>query len=527
MSNKTIIEQHLFEMNPNSNKFIRRHDLTPSIRSYIAATAFIAQKNGTWGKLTELSRQFMISRMFVYLLIARLEDAGLIIFGDNRSSPSEDEQKLAFYYMLSLRLEGRCSLEAISTIMKRFDKKLSSIGSICQYLNYFGSLLPNTLSTDDTIQLVIFASDEIFSKSIPVLVTVEPISSAILKIELADTRKAEDWKKHWECLKENGYYALYLVSDEGSGMCTAQKEALADIMRQPDTFHAISHRLGLWANSLESAAYKAIQEECDCWKKLDSAKGDKVVNKRVDKCVVAEKITIEKIDRYENFYFLYQCLIEELNVFDNTGDLRDCKKAEANITTALDLIETLEIAKLTKVVKKIRRTMPNLLNYFDIAKSIVSDLMALSIDEDALRALCLAWQWRKGVIKAKKAKTRQYRSMEEKFYLELAECYLKNNYDLMKTQVDKKLDQIVQSSVMVECINSIIRPYLNTSKNHVTQEMLNLIMFYHNYRRYVDGKRKGKTPFELLTGKEQEMDWLELILNIVKQKDPSFLANSR
>ena len=334
MSNKTINEQHLFELKPHSYKFIRRHDLTPSIRSYIAATACAAQIDGTWGKLTELSKQFMISRMFIYLLIAKLEDAGSIIFGDNRSSLSEDKQKLAFYYMLSLRLEGRCSLGAIATIMKRFNKKLSSIGSICQYLNYFGSLLPNTLSTDETIQLVIFASDEIFSKSIPVLVTVEPISSAILKIELSDTRKAEEWKKHWECLKKNGYYALYLVSDEGSGICTAQKEALSDIMRQPDTFHAISHRLGLWANSLESAAYKAIQEECDCLKKLDSAKGEKVIKwvisfYHLSQHMVTKKIkfntnSIMIIVRAKHEYLITAgafCESDEIKEFENEADV--------------------------------------------------------------------------------------------------------------------------------------------------------------------------------------------------------------
>ncbi len=79
---------------------------------------------------------------------------------------------------------------------------------------------------------------------------------------------------------------------------------------------------------------------------------------------------------------------------------------------------------------------------------------------------------------------------------------------------------------MVECINSIIRPYLNTSKNHVTQELLNLIMFYHNHRRYINGKRKNKTPFEILTGKKQEKEWLELIFDIAEQKDPSIFPQS-
>jgi len=521
------INQITPNMNLRHNNFIRRTDLTSQIRLYIACTALMAQANSTWGKLTELSRQFMISRTFVYMLIAMLEESGLVIFGDNHAIPALDEKKLAFYYMLSLRLEGRCSLESISILMKRYEKKLSSVGSISQCLTHFGSLLPHTQSTDETTQMVIFLSDEIFSKSLPILVTVEPISSAILKIELADTRKAEDWKKHWRCLEKNGYSATYLVSDEGIGICKAKEETFGDIMRQPDTYHAIAHRLGLWAHYLESTAYKAIEDEDNCWNKLDSAKSDEVINKRVDKYVVKKRDAIEKIERYENFHFLYLCLIEELKIFDTAGNLRNRKKAEGNINTALDLLETLGIVKLTKAVDKIRRTMPDLLNYFDTAQSIVSDLMALSIDEDGLRALCVAWEWRKGVIKSKNAKARHYRAMEEKFYLELAACYLQDDYDSIKEQVYMKLDHIVQSSAMVECINSIIRPYLNNSKNHVTQGMLNLIMFYHNHRRYIDGKRKGKTPFEILTGKDQEKDWLELILDIVEQKDPSFCSNSR
>ena len=54
------------DMIPHGNKFVRRHDLTPSIRLYIAFTALTARAAGAWGKITALSRQFMMSRMFVY-----------------------------------------------------------------------------------------------------------------------------------------------------------------------------------------------------------------------------------------------------------------------------------------------------------------------------------------------------------------------------------------------------------------------------------------------------------------------------
>ena len=58
--------------------------------------------------------------------------------------------------------------------------------------------------------------------------------------------------------------------------------------------------------------------------------------------------------------------------------------------------------------------------------------------------------------------------------------------------------------ILVENINSIVRAFLNTSRNKINQELLNLIMFYHNHRRYKSGKRKGKTSAELLTGKKQQ-----------------------
>jgi len=36
-------------------------------------------------------------------------------------------------------------------------------------------------------------------------------------------------------------------------------------------------------------------------------------------------------------------------------------------------------------------------------------------------------------------------------------------------------------------------------------------MFYHNHRRFVDGKRKGKAPIEILTGKKLKQHWVDLL----------------
>lgn len=99
--------------------------------------------------------------------------------------------------------------------------------------------------------------------------------------------------------------------------------------------------------------------------------------------------------------------------------------------------------------------------------------------------------------------------------------------DAAKHLVYRQLDQIVQSSSLVECLNSILRPYMNTTRNHVTQELLNLVMFYHNHRRYQEGKRKGQTPMELLTGTPQIQDWLDILFEVIEQTQPNFFASAR
>jgi hypothetical protein len=248
----------------NRRLFTRREDLTTEIRVHIAIMALHAMLLGSWGAITALAAEYCISRTFVYALAAQLQEAGGFIF-DEATNLGRDLslRALSIQMMLSLRLEGQTSIGATSQIMKRFGGDLSSTGSISKILSRIGGLLPNTVSaTDGVVQLLVFASDEIFSKSRPILLTVDPISSAILRIELADSRTADDWREHFQCLFNNGVNAIYLVSDQGKGLIGGHAAAMNDVPRQSDTYHAIAHVLGQWVDHLEEAAYKAIGIGC-------------------------------------------------------------------------------------------------------------------------------------------------------------------------------------------------------------------------------------------------------------------------
>ena len=74
------------------------------------------------------------------------------------------------------------------------------------------------------------------------------------------------------------------------------------------------------------------------------------------------------------------------------------------------------------------------------------------------------------------------------------------------------LDAEVRSSSLLENVNSTLRPLLETCRGQVTQQILDLFAYVHNHRRFVRGKRAGKAPIEILTGKELEKTWLDALL---------------
>ena len=83
------------------------------------------------------------------------------------------------------------------------------------------------------------------------------------------------------------------------------------------------------------------------------------------------------------------------------------------------------------------------------------------------------------------------------------------------TSVFAQFNQLVRTSSLIEMVNSALRPLLNASRGNLTQEQLNLFMFYYNYHRFHDGRRKGKSPMEILTGKTINTPWYELLLETI------------
>ena len=417
--------------------------------------------------------------------------------------------------ILSLRLECKSSINGISSFLSRFEQKCSSVGYISGLLQEMGSKLPNVQPFEGDSIRVVLCSDEVFSKGQAILLSVEPESLGILSIELSGNRQGESWDNHWSRLLEEGYEPILLCNDEGTGMANGKQRLFPDLARQSDSFHALSHRLGLFAVRFEKAAYAALDKLYESERLANNTKTLATWNKRFADYEKKERLCHQAISLSDNFTFLYHCLLEQLQLFDNQGYLKEISQVIADFETALDYLIGLGQTAINKEVSSIKACQNELFTFRQTAQRIVAQLSE-QVPLPVLKTLCLAWQAQKNSINAKDIKRKNSLKRKEKYLLDtLLTTQTKDTCDKYKELVYAKLAQIIQSSAAVECVNSILRPFLNAIKNQVTQEFLNLLMAYHNYRRFRQGKRKGKTPYEILTGNTQSSDWLNIILDKV------------
>ena len=195
-------------------KFIRRHDLTPHTRIEMVRLAWLHQ--GIYGKMTQIAQEYHISRTFLYQLIWAADLQLETLFSDQKPH-IENPHPLFEPFILLLRLEGKCSLPSLSSILKYFQYQPNSVGYLSECFHNYGCALPSTLSMA-AHTVAFYLSDEIFARHQPILVTIDAQSTAILKIQLASERSAETWEAHFDALSEHHFHSIGMASDRGRGL---------------------------------------------------------------------------------------------------------------------------------------------------------------------------------------------------------------------------------------------------------------------------------------------------------------------
>jgi hypothetical protein len=485
-------------------KFTRRPDLDPQTRIHIVMRAWLHQ--GVYGKMTEIANYYRISRTFLYQLLLAAHLQLEVLFSDAKLLFHKDHQHFE-HLLLLLRLEGNCSLLSISSILQALQYHPNSVGSLSQFFHSAGQMLPSTLLMPSK-KVVFYLSDEIFAIHVPILVTIDAQSTAMLNIELASDRSAETWKAHCEALDHHHFFSLGMASDRGKGVVAGYQAACDMALWVADYFHEFRDLFeGL--PQVERKAYAAIDKEYEAARTFTNAKSEANLQKRLQQYDTAHRACEQAMALYDQLAILLHLLREALQLCSPYGRLRTPEGVRAELTRLFDMIEALNYATMPHTLKPIRKHLDDILVPFKQAEAIDAELRFV-VPHEALDFLVLAWH-HDHLSHQSGSKKKRYHQKERDFWLACADGLLGDAFDPLTALVFDKLDSIVRASSLVEMVNALIRPYLNSCKGQITQETLNLIMFYHNHRRYKSGKRQGKAPLELLTGEPLEAPWWELL----------------
>ncbi len=366
-------------------KFTRRPDLDPQTRVEIVKDVWTHQ--GIYGKMSELAQSYRISRTFLYQLSwaakHHLED----LFSDPQHV-IEPPELLLEPWIWMLRLEGKCSIPSISSIFRYFDYQPNSVGYLSQYLQDYGRSVPSTLSMAEK-KMVFYLSDEIFAIGVPILVTLEAQSTAILKIERAADRSAQTWQRHFEELGEHLFHSIGMASDRGTGLMAGYQAVCQDGRWVCDQFHEFQelfHR----CQQLECKAYGAITKEHEASALFHNAKSESNLQKRLEQYERAHNACEQAMARYDQLSMLLQWLRETLHLCSRLGRLHTVAGVRSDLSHLLDLIEEVDDEKLGKLLKPIRSHLGDILVPFEQVESIHGELLE-RMPEQVVDAFVLAW----------------------------------------------------------------------------------------------------------------------------------------
>ncbi len=404
--------------------------------------------------------------------------------------------------IVTLRVVGNVPLEGIQRCLEELLGTRRSIGYLSEVITQ--AQQEATAFQDHLVYEVVGSGllDELFVHRGPILVAVEPHSTALLLLSKEASRDGDTWGVRLLETEEHGFHFIQVVSDQAKGIAAGVQAALGeDQSHQADVGHLFGEVARLEAR-VERTAYKTIGEEADRWWVLDSAKSERVIVARIEAWETAHQKMEEAISLYEDVHFLAEELYGLVTPVGPDGVPRSRAAVQGDLEALLVLLEEIPGAKVQELRTRLAKQQEHLLGFWEDWEDGLAHLRELLPHEEILQALLLEYF----LGRRKQTQATQAALTKAKAFLE---THLGEHAPLLREQVAWILDGLVRSSALVETANSWLRPYLSTRKG-ASQGFLDLIRLYRNTRTYRRGKRKGHSPFELL-GLSLSEDWLSLV----------------
>lgn len=501
--------------------FIRRPDITSEMRLNLAIAGLGHQFRDC--TIKTLKSRYKISHTFIYDQSIILRNHCPFLFGPQGSKAKDPLEDLltSIRFCIECKLETQGALEGLSKFANSQGIKYTSTNFISEALDIAGTLVADNYKSEAPL-LLTFLCDEVYSCGQAILVTIEAQSMMVLDIQLvADTLTSSEWEDSFNRMAANQIIPKVLVKDQGRQMQSATSVLPEQTLLLADTFHAIAHRLGLFRVRLKRAVENCEAKATQRAIRFENTKTFPTALKKEQEWEAAKFKALQAQDQLDWFDVHYFKMIQQLRPFTSYGEPRVKQEAVLIMRQCIEALSLLSIDKLPKHLAHIESLLDSgqLLDYMDQVPSLHQSLQE-HVDQDTSWLWMLYWQWTKKAYQTHSLKIQRRAKEEASAAEELLKEYYQGQdveqFKELKSLVFKTLDQIVQASSLVETFNSILKPFINSARGQVSQQMLDLVKFYHNHRIFKRGKRKNLAPIEILTGISLEKSWIDLLMDKIK-----------
>jgi len=394
----------------------------------------------------------------------------------------------------------------LNVLRPRFKGHVSTLGRWAKAAGEKAGALLAVVDEFTRDQIRQAAADEIYVTD-PVLMVVEPESLCWASGRMTDAVTGTSWANEFRQLP-----ALEQVTRDGGsslakGVATVQAERARDgqaaLADQLDHFHTLrggSQGVRKALNRLRSALIEAD----DCQAALDrrrrhgqSENGFR--HKARDRWAKASQV----MDSWQERDTTWQKTKAALQLVTPEGDLNTRARAEAILAETLPQLPDADFAKPKRMLQE-----PETLTYLD---EVQRKLAALPLPEEvrqaAVRQECL--RRRPELLQGETSQAAALRGL-----LLVCAVILSKAGDVGQQAVQgvrSIFRNTWRASSLVECINSVLRMQ-QARHRKMSQGLLDLKRLYWNCHTFRSGRRRGRTPYELLgVPWPEELRWWDVL----------------
>lgn len=488
----------------------RRDDITSEQRMQIVIE--VLARHRSHGTVTQLAQSYAVSRQTVYKMAAKgqqLLRQGLEPgprgphLGDNIIRVNRNRLVRGSVVLSEVGVSQR---DVVVCLGELLDSEPSSswVNAILAEVETAASQVNQSWQPQAEETL---AGDEIYANGQPNLLVVGNDSLYIYAL----SRQADCDGDTWGCTLLDSPACPQFASDAGKGLAAGVKAAEIEV-HQLDWDHLLRPLWGQAAR-LERQAYAALDQVEQRAAQFEQSRTEQRLQHHLAKWEQLRQVAAEKVAWSDAFASLASQVDAWFALIDlETGQLRD-------VTAGIHQLQTLGKQLQSwpgRIYQKLRSHLQNwasgLFSYQPLLAQALQPLQAC-YGLEATAALCRLWQIEADL-------NRRPRSvLEQQPYQTWWADSLTEAWTLLGEQLWTAWEEISQllgrswrGSMLAECVNSLLRPYL-AGRKQTDQGCLELFRFWHNTRPFQRGKRAGASPAQLVGLEVPEDPLLLLGLN--------------